>query len=293
MKIFRNKYLIIGIKILVSATCISILFIKIDVNNSLRLFRNIELSYFFAAFLLFGLSKYLSAERLNIYLKSIHIDIGRSTNIKLYLLGMFYNLFLPGGIGGDGYKTYYLYKRNPDIKLKKIVGTLLLDRLSGFIMLLILTLGFIWTFNWDFPFENVIIGGGVVLLLITFYGLHRLRKNVSAKLQISSLIYSFGVQISQLLCMYCIIYSFNSPSHVTELLFVFLLSTITVMLPISIGGVGLRELTFVYLSPMFKYEETISVSMALIFFLISVVYSICGIFYVWKPEQIDSEIKFN
>ncbi len=39
---------------------------------------------------------------------------------------MFYNLFLPGGIGGDAYKGYVL-KKKYEVKTKSVVSILVLD----------------------------------------------------------------------------------------------------------------------------------------------------------------------
>ncbi len=52
---------------------------------------------------------------------------------------MFYNLFLPGGIGGDGYKIYLLQK-NYQTGTKKIFGAVLADRISGMVALVVLAL---------------------------------------------------------------------------------------------------------------------------------------------------------
>ena len=55
---------------------------------------------------------------------------------------MFYNLFLPGGIGGDAYKGFVI-QRKFKVKTKKVVGALLLDRLSGMLLIIIYTCAFI------------------------------------------------------------------------------------------------------------------------------------------------------
>lgn len=57
---------------------------------------------------MFNISKIISSIRLNRYFKDINLSLSQTYNLKLYYLGMFYNLFLPGGIGGDGYKIYII-----------------------------------------------------------------------------------------------------------------------------------------------------------------------------------------
>ncbi len=77
--------------------------------------------------------------RLNIYFSAIDLKLKEKTNLQLYLLGMFYNLFLPGGIGGDGYKIYLLQK-NYQTGTKRILGAVLSDRISGMVALVVLAL---------------------------------------------------------------------------------------------------------------------------------------------------------
>src|SRR5690606_41951136 len=41
-----------------------------------------------------------------------------------------YNFFLPGGIGGDGYKIFFL-KKTFQISRRQVLGAVFFDRLSG------------------------------------------------------------------------------------------------------------------------------------------------------------------
>lgn len=56
----------------------------------------------------------------------------------LYMVGMFFNLFLPGSIGGDGARVYYLGKLT-DRPKRQAVLTILAERGVGLLALLLLT----------------------------------------------------------------------------------------------------------------------------------------------------------
>jgi hypothetical protein len=56
----------------------------------------------------------------------------------LFLIGMFYNQFLPGGTGGDIVKTYLLWKETPTKKPGALLAVLF-DRMTGLIALIIIT----------------------------------------------------------------------------------------------------------------------------------------------------------
>ncbi len=56
----------------------------------------------------------------------------------LFIIGMFYNQFLPGGTGGDIVKTYLLWKETPGKKPGGLLAVLF-DRMIGLIALIIIT----------------------------------------------------------------------------------------------------------------------------------------------------------
>ena len=109
------------IKIAVTIFCFWYISTKINFSKSLQALLGANWVFLGAAVLLYALSKLLSAFRLNIYFRNIKLGLPEWENIKLYWLGMFYNLFLPGAIGGDAYKVILLnkklgapYKKNVD-----------------------------------------------------------------------------------------------------------------------------------------------------------------------------------
>jgi hypothetical protein len=72
----------------------------------------------------------MSSWRLSSFFKSIKLKLDPRFNFRLYLLGLFYNFLLPGGIGGDGYKIYLLNKTYK-LPAKKVFWAIMFDRLSG------------------------------------------------------------------------------------------------------------------------------------------------------------------
>ena len=83
-----------------------------------------------AAVVCYFVSMIASSWRLLSFFKSINLRLDPLFNFRLYLLGIFYNFLLPGGIGGDGYKIYLLNK-SYNLPAKKVFWALLFDRLSG------------------------------------------------------------------------------------------------------------------------------------------------------------------
>ena len=128
------RFLKLLLKIGVTILCFWYISTKIDFTNALNALLKANWIYLFVALLFFILSKLLSAFRLNIYFKNIRLQLPNWTNIRLYWLGMFYNLFLPGAISGDAYKVILLTRRYKT-SYKKTSAAVLLDRFSGVLAL--------------------------------------------------------------------------------------------------------------------------------------------------------------
>ncbi|MDT8394238.1 MAG: lysylphosphatidylglycerol synthase domain-containing protein [Bacteroidales bacterium] len=95
---------------------------------------------------------------------------------------------------------------------------------------------------------------------------------------------SLGVQIMQLLSAWLIIMALGGgDGHLMDYLLVFLVSSIVAVLPISIGGMGVRELTFLYGAQFLGINSALAVSISLVFYLITAVVSFGGLWYVVKP----------
>ena len=103
---------------------------KINFAEVKKIFQRSNPFYILLAFIAFFLSQVISSWRLLSFLNNIGLKINFGFNLRLYLLGMFYNIFLPGGIGGDGYKIYLLHKKS-HFPAKQIFGAIFFDRLSG------------------------------------------------------------------------------------------------------------------------------------------------------------------
>lgn len=282
-----RKKLITALKIIVSAALIYFIFTKINLEDVVSTLKRSNPFYLILGVLLVVFSKVMAAFRLNLYFHEIGVKITQSSNLKLYLLGMFYNLFLPGGIGGDAYKGYVIQKEYKS-GTKKVVSVLLLDRLSGMLLIfiyacifsLLIKNGFFNDFNW-------LIVLAIPLSVVTFWLL--LKKFFPYTLPIfwKSVGYSALVQLSQLVCILCILKSLSIDMATFEYLFVFLVSSIVSVIPLTIGGIGSREVTFLYGAKWLGLDASMSISISFVFFLITALISLFGIIYHFKKPKLE------
>src|ERR1700743_3502949 len=85
------------LKIAVTGVLLYYIFHKIDIAKIQTLLHEANISWIVAALICFFLSTLVSSWRLLTFIRSIDLHLDWRFNLRLYLLGMFYNLFLPGG----------------------------------------------------------------------------------------------------------------------------------------------------------------------------------------------------
>lgn len=269
-----------ALKLSLTGLALYLVFRKIDTEQLLGLVKTIHWLWLLPAVLLFVLSKVATAFRLNGYFKNIGLHISERQNWRLYLVGMFYNLFLPGGIGGDGYKVYLLNKhfKTP---VKKLIQAALLDRLGGLVAIVFLLFGFFLLvevqIDWleSGPWNGLMVAG-LVLTIPAFWLAQKLFfKDFLPSFWLGNA-WSFAGQVAQLVCAWFILLSLGIHEKQLAYQLVFLLSSIVAVLPLTIGGVGARELVFVYAHTYAGIEETAAVAFSMIFFLISALVSLVG-----------------
>lgn len=266
------------IKILVSGGAMVFVFRAIDWDQTQELLVSAHPGYLLLAVLLFTLSKVSSALRLNAYFRNIQLKISELENLKLAWLGMFYNLFLPGGIGGDGYKVYLLHKRSK-IGVKLLGAGVLVDRLSGMVALCVLAcFGFFLLAIEQVPvWINYLALLAGILGFPVFYGLKAiLFKSFKEQFLITSA-YSLLTQGLQVVCAYAILVALGVSDQFLEYQVLFLVSSVVAVLPFTIGGVGARELTFILGHDMLSIDKNTAVAFSLLFFLITLFVSLFGV----------------
>ncbi|SIS93270.1 lysylphosphatidylglycerol synthase transmembrane domain-containing protein [Belliella pelovolcani] len=278
----NKKTLKLLLKLTLTGLAVFLVFRKVDTNELGLILKSASPIWLFFAFLLFLLSKILTAFRLNLYFKNIGIQLSEKKNIILYGIGMFYNLFLPGGIGGDGYKVYLLNKhfKTP---VKQLVQASLLDRLGGLVAIIFILLGLILIveININLIPALPISAISIILLLITYPVFFLIHKFIFPKFTPSFLaanLYSIGGQIAQMVAAYFILIALGIDQKILEYQFVFLCSSIVAVLPLTIGGVGARELVFIYSHEYIGIDKNAAVAFSLIFFIISAITSLFGSF---------------
>lgn len=278
-----KKWLKMAIQVVVSVCLVAFVLWKINIEEIKSLvLRSGSFIWLAAAWLLFNFSKIAGALRLNVYQRHASILLSELENLRLYYVGMFLNFFLPGGIGGDGYKILVLHRRQ-EAPFKKLLLITLADRISGLLILLLLLCLLMPMLDLPWSAGNMLALAGIsslVLVAVFILGHRFLLK--AGKAQMMKLFgYGLAVQLLQLASMASLLAFIQAPTHHYLAYFaVFLVSSVAAVLPISFGGLGAREITFFYALSLLHLDPAYGVVASSGFFLITLISSLPGILFL-------------
>jgi uncharacterized membrane protein YbhN (UPF0104 family) len=268
------------LKIGLSVAALVIVFRKVDLRQIGEVLSNSQWLWFVPAILLVAGSKILAAFRLNVFFKAIGLQLSERMNLQLYWVGMYYNLFLPGGIGGDAYKIFLLRQQGQG-NIRDLVLATLSDRAIGLLALFIMALGMtpwldtgLWWQTW--------LPWGIPLLIGFAWIALRIIKRSFLPVFWSTLGWSVGVQGLQVIAVICLLVMIGQSGSWLGFLFLFLLSSVLTALPISYGGAGAREIAFYFGATHLGLPEAPAVSISLLFYLCSLFVSLSGMRYSFK-----------
>jgi glycosyltransferase 2 family protein len=276
------------IKILVTVGLFYLVTRRIDMEAIWNSIKNASGWHLLAAFLFYSFSRLLGAERLRLMLRAQPIHISVRENLRFYWVSMFYGMFLPGGIGADAYKVYYLKKNYTGHSTLSITKIMLWDRLIGLGALLLLALlpALILVFSpfWGWLWAPALIIELYVMRWAIGYWAPTLIAVHQRLFWISILI-----QLAQIASLIFLMEATGIVDHYLQYTLVFLASSLASMLPVSIGGVGIRELTFLYGSQYLGTSEAHSVASGFLFNVLVTALALTGSVFLFGKEAIVSK----
>lgn len=281
MKIKLPSYVKVFVKLAITVAALWYVFSRLDLQEVLGTIAQSKFLYLAGALILFVLSKMVSSLRLNKFLVSTGIHISERANMKLYLQGMYYNLFLPGGIGGDGYKIYLL-NRKYEVRTRKIFWAVMMDRIIGVVALFCMAVVLFCFIPGMGKYAWYIWILIPIAISISYLAFRRFFPYLLRVFRISNLL-SIVVQLLQLCSALLILLSLKVPGSLEGYLFVFLISSMVAVLPLTIGGIGSREFTFMLGAQWLGLDLNLSIALSLLFYLITAFSSFWGIIYSIGP----------
>ena len=256
---------------------------KIGLHKILEVVKSADLLFILFASIVYFLSQIISSERLWFILKENNLIISSKENIKLYMIGIFYNFFIPGGVGGDAYKGVLMNKKF-QWSLKKIYKLLILDRLIGFgviICLILVFSGFILDLEFMSKFGAFLAPLYALLFVVGKVIVQKIFDNESVYTR--SFFISHIIQILQFGSIILILFSLGVTNNYFTFLYIFLISSVLSIF--SFGGIGIREYVFFTLASNTAVGPDIATSVGLIFTFSALISSVPGLFFLIKIKS--------
>ena len=272
-----NGKIKLSIKTVVSIAFLAIVLKHIDLNQTWHQFSQMRPSFTVYALVFYTCLQWLSCIRWQIVLASSGYSLPSYKLMANYFGGMFLNNFLPGSVGGDVYRVYRIAKETQDSEIALV--SVFLERFTGLAALSMMAIiGLLPAFEligrWDIIclfFGCVLALVGSTLIIANTYLLEKiapwlnklgLNTIVRRMAKIQNLLHQFAhhrqaLILSTLLSLFlqfAIVYYHYlvaqqlgiSISFLELLVFIPIIVVVT-MLPISLGGIGIKEGLWVYL----------------------------------------------
>ncbi|NNM03669.1 MAG: flippase-like domain-containing protein [Gemmatimonadetes bacterium] len=280
---------------------------KVDVENLLSRMAGVTALPVLAAILCWVLMQAIGGLRWALLAHPLRLDPGWSPYIRFSFIGNFFNAFLPTFVGGDLVRGYYLTKHSGHISFPSV--STLMDRNAGVGGLILLggAAALVADIGPDKPLLLAVVGALLLgyllanLVLLTPSLLkrfqHALFRVVGAKAQarlentflgismfrdhlptfLGAVLLSVFIHLISISAIYFLGIALDLPlGFLVYLLAVPLVALIT-MVPVSIGGLGVRETSFIAILGQYGVDPELSVTLGLTWYLLIVVGGVPGL----------------
>jgi glycosyltransferase 2 family protein len=269
-----------------------------------------------------------AAFRWHVLLKvqGIHLSLPRLSG--LFLIGMFYNQFLPGGTGGDIIKSYFLVKETPDKRAGALLAVVF-DRFIGLVALVSIT-GALISLRFDFLSQTPetrrllwlllgLLSASILALVSTFVItgfklFHLLPKKFPGReklIEIAAAYHlyarhwratsvAFGASVVAHLATFatflCAAYALGARVPLVNFFAIMPVERTISALPISFAGIGLREKVLqIMLHGLCGVPEGTAILIGSLSFLIILICCIPGaiVYFFYKPSGVVTHVKLR
>jgi len=282
------------IRIGISAGLILWLLFRFDLKGVLIYFENLQIAVWAIAFLMMLFAQVLSSVRWWVLAKTFSFAGGWPIYLGFYYVGMFFNLFLPTGIGGDLFKVHFLSREEGRKFLAAF--TVVGDRLFGLIAMLLMGAAAVklWPDLLPGPFADFLFISSLIILaaLAGLPFLQRAIRGISPRVsrhleglfllwqEPKRLLCVLGLSLClQALGMGAVALLGAGIGIKLPLPFYFAtlpLVGIVTLIPISFNGIGVREGAFVYFFGLKGISAEPAFGLGLLFFSVQVALSLLG-----------------
>jgi glycosyltransferase 2 family protein len=309
----RNVFLLL--RALVSVALLFLLYRRVELKDLAAVFRTVHVGPMAGVLGLMLMNTFLHAFKWTLLLRSDGIRIPFGSLLATYLVGSFFNMFLPSNIGGDAYRVYDVARYSK--RGVHAFASVLADRVSGYMALVLVAVAVGLAGRRLLPDPIIVwipvagLAGLCALVGMALYPrpLRRLlgapflvklydarpfaakllesvrRYRAAPALFLKIMLVSFLFQVNVIVCIFLLARGLGlSASFLGMTVFVPFVS-IMEALPISIFGLGIRDASYAYFLTHSGWPEAHALTLALAYVVLTLVYvSSGGVVFLLRPR---------
>lgn len=305
-----NRSLRVLLRTFISAGLLGTLLYSAEPYALVRSINQINFASVVLCLVVIGVGVWLSAYKWQGFLQVSGIRAGIWKLGRLYLVGIFFNNFLPTSIGGDVVKVSLLCKDcEPPAEIMASVAA---ERLSGLLAVCLygmIGVVFVPTLMALVGFP-VLILAGMLIVVCSLLCVSRLRSRLWAKLSswdgnmfesfwrcfaeycrhprvlVRAVWTSMVFQLLVSATYYIVARDMQLQIGFDAMLVVVSLVTILTLIPVSLNGIGVREGGFVFFLGYLGIGEAAAITLSLTVYAIVLSFSLLGwiVFFMWKRQ---------
>jgi len=311
------------LKLILSFSFLFLVLSRLDLTQLLSVVAGARLEFLLLAVTIQILTLLISALRWKIVLVNFRIFQAWYPLTKLVFIGSFFNLFLPSAIGGDVFRAYYLSK-GTGRGMSTTLTTSALERSGGLCGLLLIGLAASMAVPQTiaglsslhiflaacavYAAANVMLfhswTHGRVTSAIQRFGFHSLIRKMDlvyqgldtlkqnpAKMAAVAMV-SIPIQAGSVAVVWVTAQGIGIEAPFSLFMVFVPLINLTIMVPLTINGIGLRESAYYLLFSQAGVLPEMSVTLSLLGFVVMMVSSLPGIVYysIRKQDETDLEM---
>jgi len=298
-------------KVIVAVLFVGVIYLNTNIDDVITIIWQVQVFEIVVAILIVLLIRLLMAARWKLILDEHEMPIPFFESVYIILVSGSVGFFSPGGVAADFLKGHHAYKK--DKNLSTIASVVLFDKLVGVFSMLFLvslcsTVLLFMPYQGDYgtlklvSYVSSFIVMGIffcVAILISFEAqvnkqlakcpqkirkifimIYKVFKStaLNKSLMIKVLSLSFAMQLLRSLMFYFILTSLSIEIAVMSVIAYFPIVFMLMLLPITVGGVGVRESATFVLFSQFDVNLEYSIGSGLIFYGIQLLVAVLGIF---------------
>ncbi len=306
MFLINRRHVIFTVQAVVTTVLLVLLFRRFDWARFAEVLRQMPAWFYAGSLAALALGQVLYAYRWRVVLAGVGVDVPFGEVLRQYFIGIFFSNLMPTAVGGDASKVYYLGRRSGFVQ---ITASVILDRLLGFLWLAVIGATLAWVVGGDAPVLALnrrlltlfAVGFVSAMLVAWLVPVERvLPRLVPARwsawtvrvgefvtlvregacrpatlLTSGAIVGTYAWVIAKVYQQYFAVSGLEALATLPVLLVIVSMS-IFVNVPISVGGIGLREQLHVLLFTAFGVPKEVAVTISLVLYSQGLLLSLVG-----------------